>query len=71
MARSRNPWFVFSGGAASSRRISSVERKCGRCRLLRGFLSALAGFSVVQPSRCPNWKKLRSEARRRAMVVLA
>ena len=51
--------------------MSSEERKCGSERALRGLRSGLAGFDFVQPSRWPKRKKLRSEASRRAIVVLA
>ncbi len=37
---------------------------------LRGLRSGLAGLALVQPSRWPKRKKLRIEARRRAMVRL-
>ncbi len=71
MARSRSPSGLLAGGASSSRPNSADERKCGSERLLRGLRSGLAGFDLVQPSRWPKRKKLRSEARRRAIVVLA
>ena len=51
--------------------MSAVERKCGSERRLRGLRSGLAGFVLAQPSRWPKRKKLRSEASRRAIVVLA
>ena len=58
-------------GAASSLPTSSVERKCGSLRLFRGLRSALAGFALAQPSRWPNLRKLRTEASRREIDVLA
>ena len=43
----------------------------GSERGLRGLRSGLAGFDLAQPSRWPKRKKLRSEASRRAIDVLA
>ena len=40
-------------------------------RELRGLRSALAGFDLAQPSRWPNFMKLRTEASRREIDVLA
>ncbi len=60
-----------AGGVASSRPMSSDDKKCGSDRGLRGLRSGLAGLVCVQPSRWPKRKKLRIEARRRAIVVLA
>ena len=51
--------------------MSSAERKCGSVAALRGLRSGLAGLVLAQPSRWPKRKKLRSEASRRAIVVLA
>jgi len=51
--------------------MSCDDRKCGSERDLRGLRSGLAGFDLVQPSRWPKRKKLRSDASRRAIVVLA
>ena len=71
IARSRIAAGAFPFGASSNFPTSSLVRKCGNFRLLRGFRSAFAGFAFAQPSRWPNFKKLRTEASRREIEVFA
>ena len=71
MARSRSPRGSCVGGADEQAVQFAVDRKWGSDRPRRGLRSGLAGLVLVHPSRWPKRKKLRSEARRRAMVVLA